>query len=346
MGPGNSFADWQQLYASKQIATFPIHPDKKPAIRGWHKVGLRGSRELAAKFTDANAFGFLTGKRSGVTIVDIDTTDERVTADSMARHGDPIIITRTASGKRHLLYRYAGERRRIRPWPGLDIDVLGDGGFAVAPPSILERGSYEIIQGHFDDLDRLRPAKSLDDLKRERPDLNIVTGGKVEEGHRNTNLWRTCMTQAKRCNTFDDLLSFARSYNEDNMAPHLSDSEVIAIANSAWRYEEAGMNSFGGPRTLAVPEERVFQALCTARAGSDALMLYLHLQGQHFWRNEFILSQAYAKTLRWTFPRFRKARDTLVKANVLKVISRGGRGPHDPPVYAWVFPKRTVVKAA
>src|SRR5262249_50773433 len=50
------------------------------------------------------------------------------TTEHMRRHGQPVIITRTASGKLHLLYRYNGEGRRIRPFPDLPIDILGDNG--------------------------------------------------------------------------------------------------------------------------------------------------------------------------------------------------------------------------
>ena len=115
------FSKWQPIYAERRIATFPLNEEKVPRVKHWPKVGLKGSAELAAKFTDADALGFVTGRRSNVTIIDIDTTDENVTADAITRHGEPRIIARTASGKHHLFYRYNGEGRRIRPWDGLEI---------------------------------------------------------------------------------------------------------------------------------------------------------------------------------------------------------------------------------
>jgi len=138
------FSTWQPIYAGRGIATFPIGDSKKPSIRGWQRVGLKASADLAAKFKDADALGYITGYRSNVTILDIDTTDERVTEDAIRRHGQPAIITRTASGKRHLHYRYNGERHRIRPFQGLPIDVLGDHGYALAAPSRVAAGIYEI----------------------------------------------------------------------------------------------------------------------------------------------------------------------------------------------------------
>jgi Bifunctional DNA primase/polymerase, N-terminal/Primase C terminal 1 (PriCT-1) len=357
-----AFKDWQPFYAQVGLPTFPVKiipgedNRKVPAVKGYGKIGSRISAELAARsqFQEADILGCMLGKGSGITVLDIDTTDEGVLREALKRHGDTPVISRTASRKFQCFYRYADERRAVRPW-GKDrpIDLLG-GGFGVLPPSMRDDGgSYLFIRGGIFGLRSLPIMRGVDDLKRRfkdpqrsRPDLNIVTGGKVPEGHRNTALWRACMMQAKQCNSFDDLLSYARQHNEEHMQPNLSGSEVIAIANSAWRYEENGMNSFGGPRTLSVPDERVFQALCTRPAGSDAIVLYLHLQRAHFWRDEFILAQAYAQTLGWTKDRFLKARLALVETNIIKRISQGGRYKGDAAWFAWVKPERHVVKAA
>jgi hypothetical protein len=97
------FSEWQPKYAARGIATFPIGEAKKPSIRGWQKVGLRASTELADKFIDADALGYVTGRRSNVTVLDIDTTEEKIAEDAIRQHGQPAIITRTASGKFHHL---------------------------------------------------------------------------------------------------------------------------------------------------------------------------------------------------------------------------------------------------
>jgi Bifunctional DNA primase/polymerase, N-terminal len=157
------FKQWQPQYAARGIATFPVRETKTPAIKGWQNVGLKASAILANK-KSADALGYVTGRRSNVTVLDIDTPDERVAADAIQQHGQPAIITRTASGKFHHLYRYNGERRRIRPWSELPIDLLGDNGYVLAPPSKLAKGSYEIIHGHLDDLDRLKPMVGVPQL--------------------------------------------------------------------------------------------------------------------------------------------------------------------------------------
>ena len=130
-----AFARAQSDYAAHGIATFPVGPNKRPAIRGYNKIGLKGSAELARKFVNADAIGFMCGERTGITVLDVDTNDENVLADAIGRHGQTPIVIRTASGKFHAYYKHAGEHRQIRPWPGLAIDLLGTGGFVVAPPA-------------------------------------------------------------------------------------------------------------------------------------------------------------------------------------------------------------------
>jgi hypothetical protein len=67
------FSRWQPIYAERGIATFPVDETKKPHIKGWQKVGLKGSAELAAKFTNAEALGFECGPRNRVTKLDVDS---------------------------------------------------------------------------------------------------------------------------------------------------------------------------------------------------------------------------------------------------------------------------------
>ena len=61
--------------------------DKRPSVRGYPRIGLRASAELASKFADAPGLGIMCGERSRVTVLDVDTTDERVLADALSRHG-------------------------------------------------------------------------------------------------------------------------------------------------------------------------------------------------------------------------------------------------------------------
>src|SRR5215471_8547325 len=76
------FQTSQAQYAAHRIATFPVGMNKRPAVRGYPRIGLRASRELAV---EAPALGFMCGERSGITVLDVDTTEEQ--PDALGRHG-------------------------------------------------------------------------------------------------------------------------------------------------------------------------------------------------------------------------------------------------------------------
>jgi hypothetical protein len=255
MSASGVFQKAQPQYAAHRIATFPIGMNKRPAVRGYPKIGLRASVILASKFADALALGFMCGRRSRVTVLDIDTFDERLLADALSRHGPTPIIVRTASGKWHAWYRHNNERRRIRPWgDDLPIDLLGTGGFVIAPPSATQRGCYEFIQGSLDDVASLPSMRGLgaslyneavtvvpddalmaaDPVAEHEPRLAVVS-----EGRRNDTLFRHCMRHAHHCDDRDTLIDMARTFNE-RCVPPLLDGEVIEIVDSARRYTARG----------------------------------------------------------------------------------------------------------
>ena len=143
------FGTWQPIYAEAGLATFPVDAEaKKPSVGNPLKAGHKASGQWALRFSEASALGFACGKRSGLTIVDIDDPDENLVADAMAKLGPTPIVVRTASGKHHLWYRHNGEPRSPRKLArdmGLSgpVDILGERGFAIAPPSLRGGGTYE-----------------------------------------------------------------------------------------------------------------------------------------------------------------------------------------------------------
>ena len=61
------FPRWQPEYAAHNIATFPVRisaDDKRPAVKHYKKIGLPGSAQLAMRFENDNAFGFMVGDRT------------------------------------------------------------------------------------------------------------------------------------------------------------------------------------------------------------------------------------------------------------------------------------------
>lgn len=328
-----AFAEWQPRYAEHGVATFPVSANKVPAVKGYLKIGSKVSSQLAMRFPDNDAFGFAC-RRSRITILDVDTSDERVLADGLSRHGPTPFIVRSGSGNYQAWYRHNGETRRVRPEPDKPIDILGDG-FVVAPPSKGSKGHYQIIQGDLDDLDVLPTMKGLkSDPNKKQNTLSPFSSPppwqpvRKDDRARNDTLWRDCMKMARACRNIEELMMRAMDNNRQYYQP-LSADEVLKIVASAWSYEVEGKNWFGHGQRVVVGHS-IVDELAAADPRAYAL---LSLLMRHHWGREFHLTKAYAASLGWAINTLRAARDTLLERGLIECIHPGGRGPNDPPVY-------------
>lgn len=298
------FACWQPRYAEHRVPTFPVDlAAKRPRVRGYLKIGSSISAQLALRFPDVDAFGFPCGKRSRITVLDVDTTEERVLADALDRHGPTPFIVRTASGKWHGYYRHNGEGRRIRPVARVPIDILG-GGYAVAPPSRGARGQYEIVQGRLDDLDRLP-------VMRQAPAAAAPPAAEmVPEGRRNTALFGACRRAAARCDDEQELIAFAVTWNEEHCVPPDVHDNVVRTARSAWKREVNG-------RGWQAREQR---AEVLFRRSPDAMALLGLLKARYRPGVTFELTNTYAAAVGWDRKRFARVRRILIEEHELEQL--------------------------
>ncbi|MGO9874800.1 MAG: bifunctional DNA primase/polymerase [Acidimicrobiia bacterium] len=146
-------------------------PGKHPrTARGLHAASTNRGQIMAwwRRWPSANV-AVRTGTESGLVVIDIDPPHGGATM--RARVGDygPLPrgpVVRTGSGGWHLLFAHPGEPVQnstgTRLGPG--VDVRGDGGYVIAPPSVHANGStyrWEVVP---DDLPRL-PGWMLDLLR-------------------------------------------------------------------------------------------------------------------------------------------------------------------------------------
>ena len=332
LGGESPFSEWQPIYAERGIALIPCGPNKAPLVKNPQKFGRDASAVLAGKFSDASAFGYYCGRRNGITVLDVDTTHERVLADAMNRHGRTPIVVRTGSGKFHALYRHNNERRSVRAWEGLPIDLLGSG-LAIAPPSVVAKGQYQIIQGHLDDLDRLPIMRELEDrLYVGRANALGPRPQKQGEG-RNNDLFRRLMKEAHHVDDFEQLLDRAETLNQELVEP-MQRAEVAKIATSTWGYTERGENLFGRHGSILALDE-------IDRLVDDpyALSLLNWLKAHHKPDNTFMVADGLAELLGWPRRRLPEARQSLLRRGYLKLVR--GASQHGPALYRWLpRPKR------
>lgn len=135
---------------------WPIFPlgmlGKRPVEDGgFHNASCDEKRVSEWWFARPGAnIGLVTGKASGVDVLDIDVKKAdgfASLAELCASHGPlpETSVVETPSGGRHFYFRHhEGVGRRIGLWTG--IDVLGDGGYVVAPPSRTPSGVYRTVE--------------------------------------------------------------------------------------------------------------------------------------------------------------------------------------------------------
>ena len=149
---------WQaaMLYLGAGLSIIPIRfNDKKPAIKwekyqdtaateeevtGWFEDGVPDGNGGATKLFN---IGIVTGATSGLVVVDCDNQDALTYAVSEA--GLFSMLTVATTRGQHIYFRHPKDGTRVmckaggvgRDWPDVGgLDLRGDGGYVVAPPSL------------------------------------------------------------------------------------------------------------------------------------------------------------------------------------------------------------------
>jgi DNA polymerase I-like protein with 3'-5' exonuclease and polymerase domains len=158
----NIFRDAALDYAARGWAVFPVPPGSKKSHKSAeHSGGMRWGatsdpdeiRLDWARWPDAGV-GIITGSESGIFVLDADTLaghgiDGLATIAALEQcHGrlPTTLMAESPSGSLHRYFRHPGNGRKItcavgKLGPG--VDVLGDNGMIVAPPSVRPgKGQY------------------------------------------------------------------------------------------------------------------------------------------------------------------------------------------------------------
>ncbi len=331
MAGGGIFGQWQPRYAEAGLAAFPVD-GKKPLVRHYLKTGLPASGQYAARFADAPALG-IACKRSRLTILDVDTPDERVLADALGHYGETPIIVRSGSGHYQAWYRNGGESRKVRPDKSKPIDILG-GGYVVAPPSRGAKGDYQFISGSLADVLSLpimrKPALVLEPAN----DSALAIGQTVElvaaaVGERNETLFKDALRAARRCSSQEALLEHVGRVNAGFAMP-LPHSEAVAVAHNAWRIQIEGKNRFGQEQRVELTTSEI-DALWHV---PDAIALLICLRRHQWERPRFFVANEMAKVMPgggWHRVRFTAARSALEASGLIVMVERPRRTT--PAVY-------------
>ena len=220
--------DYARWYLSKGFSIIPVRPsDKNPAIDSWKIFQEHKPTEDNLKIWFGNGsqnnLGIVTGKNSGIAVVDLDSKEAVEFAKNNHFPQTPLVKTGKKEGY-HLYCLYKQGSRNFQKRDNLPgIDLRSEGGYVVAPPSIHPSGAqYQWVKG-----------KSLDDLPlAELPEIILVKSPEektplrelyqgVPEGQRNDTLARLTGSWVNDGLTLNECFENAHLWNSKNPLPLL-----------------------------------------------------------------------------------------------------------------------------
>lgn len=198
--------------------------------------------------------GIATGAESGVWVLDVDEKSGGYESlmKLLEKYGDfsDTWKASTGGGGTHIYFRHPGLNvANAVGKVARGIDVRGDGGYVVAPPSNHKSGrsySWDVEPGFNELMDA--PQQLLEDMKG----IGIIGGAAPSqgqyrtaepvpdafpEGQRNRGLFEIAASLRAKGLADNEILGALREANRTRCKPPLGDDEVRSIARSASRYE-------------------------------------------------------------------------------------------------------------
>jgi hypothetical protein len=237
--------------ARHNLAVFPLVPrGKTPAVVGGFKSATTNAVTITAwwqRLPDCN-IGLATGAPSGIFVLDIDGLDGEAALRKLElAHGllpDSVETITPGHGDgrgRHIWFRHPGgtipnSAGRVAP----HVDVRGDGGYVVTPPSVHPSGhryawSVETASAFADApawlLDLIAPRRANGSGPTPATDWQDLIKG-VGEGARDCSLAKLSGYLLRR--RVDPFITheLIRSFNTTRCEPPLPDRDVERIVNS------------------------------------------------------------------------------------------------------------------
>jgi hypothetical protein len=241
-------------YLRRGWSVIPMEPGGKRPLVAWRafQTSLASAEVVEGWFTrwpGANV-GLVTGRVSGLVVLDVDARHGggKSLAALEQEHGAlPVTLeASTGGGGRHLYFRHPGPpvMNRVGLRPG--IDVRGDGGCVVAPPSVHPSGRrYAWVPQRSPDeapLALLPPwmVVSPDGVHKGHTPAHwrsLVRSG-VVEGQRNASLASLSGHLLARDVDPEVALELLLAWNRLRCRPPLDDAEVVRVVDSITRLHQ------------------------------------------------------------------------------------------------------------
>ncbi len=234
--------NFAKKYKSEGFSVIPLIPKgKKPAITSWteYQNRIATDDELEKWFGNGSKYniGIVTGKISKIDVLDFDSQEAIQYAKNHKFPETPAV--KTYKGL-HYYYAHKDGVRNFQKRDALPgIDLRGDGGYIVAPPSLHPSGHhYQWVDGKgLDDIPYGElPEVVLARKPQDKIHLKELYKG-VQKGNRNDSLVRLVGSWLNDGLTFEDCVENANIWNNKNTPP-LYEKEIIGVIRSIQKKHE------------------------------------------------------------------------------------------------------------
>jgi hypothetical protein len=242
-------------YLARGWSVLPLRPhEKRPLIPWGHLRNERPSEhdiaEWFGRWPDAN-IGIVTGEISNLIVLDVDPKHGGDDALRRLERGySPLPATVeavTGGGGRHFYFAHPGLPTRNRTGLAQGIDLRGDGGYIVVPPSVHPSGKlYEWVPGRGPDEIAVAPLPRWLNtpihrvgIRRSVREWSQLVREGVAEGQRNSTIASLTGHLLWHNVDRDVALELMLAWNQARCRPPLDDAEVAGVVASIARLHDA-----------------------------------------------------------------------------------------------------------
>ena len=256
----NKLLDAAIEYATKyKWAVFPCSPtSKKPLTPHGCKDAKKSVGAIKAwweRWPDAS-IGIATGSVSGLVVIDEDLDEDKglngyeaVTDWERINGRLPATVQCiTGRGGYHLYYQYDGTDIKNRAGILDGVDVRGEGGYVIAPPSMHPNGTEYQWEDAPDEVD-LAPIDAtvrrflFGENEKTRATADFKLPDRIQSGERNDTLFRLACSMQSQGLPDAAIMAALEQTNQTACDEPVSDAELTTIVESALRYQKGELRT-------------------------------------------------------------------------------------------------------
>lgn len=262
--------DYAVKYINIGLAVFPLKPnDKIPLTKNGCKDATTDGAQVKAwwqQYPNAN-IGIATGSKSnGLIVIDLDVDSEKGKDGKEelkkweAQNGElPKTWTSTTGrGGSHLFFLTT---KMIRNRAGIldGIDIRGEGGYIVAPPSVHRNGNrytWDTTNAHLPMAEANETVFKFLEYKETAEFTSFNAPETIGEGKRNDTIFKMASSLQEKGYDDEAILALLEVENQKKCVPPLSEKELRQILSSVTRYRKGENKDIPVQKSLSMWECR------------------------------------------------------------------------------------------